>query len=167
MKKILLAVTLTLATLTTIAPKVGATGSADCDDFATQPEAQIFYINNMLQVNKGILDNYYLTLGYSQSKVNEIVAKNYDSGNLDADDNGLACEHLPGYQSFVNKESWGVFKYNIQFFKNLGLKELTVFFNTTPQFNSQTDARFNGIDGQIRVAPTNGGKNYASLKGTF
>lgn len=165
--KILLAVTLTLAALTTTATKAGATGGANCDNFATQPEAQVFYINNMLKVNKGVLDDYYLSLGYSPSEVNKIVTQKYDLGNLDADDNGIACEHLPGYQSFVHKKSWGSLKYNIKYFKNLGLKELTVFFNTIPQFNSQTDARFNGIDGQIRVAPTNGGKNFASLKGTF
>ena len=121
----------------------------------------------MLDVNQGLLDDYYLALGYSQSEVNQIIANKYDLDNLDSNNNGIACEYLPGYQSFVNQETWNVFKYYFQFLRNVGLKELTVFFNTIPQFNSPTDARFYGLDGEIRVAPTNGGRNFASLKGTF
>lgn len=167
MKKILLTTALTLASLSISTTKAVATGGANCDNFSSQPEAQIFYINNMLNVNQGVLDDYYLALGYSQSEVNAIVRKKYDSGNLDGDNNGIACEHLPGYTSFVNKKTWRVLKYNLKFFKNVGLKELTVFFNTIPEFKSKTDARFTSEEGQIRVAPINGGKNFASLKGRF
>ena len=167
MLKILLATAFTLATLSTTATKTLALDESNCDSFATQPEAQIFYIHHMLEVNQGLLDDYYLALGYSQSEVNQIVTSQYDLGDLDKNNNGIACEYLPGYKSFVNQETWNVFKYYFQFFKNVGLKELTVFFNTIPQFHSPTDARFYGLDGEIRVVPTNGGRNFASLKGTF
>lgn len=170
MRRLLLTATLTLGLISTTATKTLAGGGANCDNFSTQQDAQIFYISNMINVNKGVLDDYYKTLGYTSQEIKEITRNRYDQGNLDADDNGIACEHLPNNTSFATKKSWEWFKYNIKFFKTLGLKEFTIFFNTKPVFKNTTDARFysssNG-NHYVRVAPKNNGRGVASIRGIF
>ena len=171
MKRLLLATALTLGLISiTGATKTLAADFADCDDFTNQREAQLFYIDNMIKVNQGILDDYYKTLGYTSQDIKNLIRKDYDRGILDGDNDGIACEHLPGEVSFINKARWEIFIYNFKFFRNLGLKELTVFFNTKPVFNNATDARFysnTNIGDYIRVATYNNGRSLASIRSNF
>lgn len=103
-----------------------------CNLYTTQPEAQ-----------RELIDYYSV---YRQT-----------NKKIDINKNGIACEHLPGWFSFIDKSLWHRVKYNLT--DNLNVLnseedhalELAIMFNTLPQRVSANRFKFKSNYGTIWV----------------
>ena len=137
MKKLMLIILLTFGVIAPAKANPYLTNDVQFDGescvlYDTQPEAQsklIEYYNQYRQTNK----------------------------EIDANKNGIACEHLPGWFSFISKPLWQNIKYtltdhlNAPSRKEYNAFELTILFNTLPQQLGANTFKFKSIDGIILV----------------
>lgn len=137
MKKLIIATLLTLASVTPVQADPYLTQDVQfdgelCQLYESQPEAQrelIDYYREYRQTNK----------------------------KIDINKNGIACEHLPGWFSFISQSLWQKIKHTLTDNSNRfdhpedNALELTILFNTLPQKISANTFKFKSTYGVIWV----------------
>ena len=119
--------TLALAVLSLIPVVAKADNSIDCDDFNTQTEAQTFYWNKR-------------------------TSEKLDLAALDHDEDGIACEHLDGSYSLVNRNRWDMHKSQL---RGMSILENTILWNVKPVRKNRNTIYYHG-DGTVKLL-VNGG----------